>query len=458
MSEESKHLAVADLAALARRRGNRAVWVNDVGEVTWAEFGAAIEAARQECADRRVQPGSVVEVMAEERLGFLAWVFGAAAVGAIVAPLRRASPLVSPWQNFVKIDWRVSDGRLSRVGAGVMATASERLFAELRARGHPGLILATGGTTGTPKLVLHDLAALLATVSVKEGHPWRILPLMRFDHIGGLDMAWQALGRRQILVAPPAKFSPETVAASIERHRVEVLPATPSFLNLLLISGAHRLQNLRSIRIVPYGAEPMPASLLERLRSELPQVEFVQRFGTSETGSLPVHGVGGGLALGREERGFAWKIVEGELWVRSPARALGYLSGETGGFDSDGWFRTGDLAESFPDGAIRIRGRRTDLINIGGEKVLPEEVESALLRHPLVADCRVGPEPNALLGQIVAAEIVWLGTEQDALAVKRQVHDFARDLIAQHKLPTVVRLVKTVDSSSALKKPRNFRP
>ena len=75
----------------------------------------------------------------------------------------------------------------------------------------------------------------------------------------------------------------------------------------------------------------MPAGLLEQLRLAWPQVQFVQRFGTSETGALPVGEAGAGLVLAATAAGFAWKLVEGELWVRSPACALGYLSGKNGG-------------------------------------------------------------------------------------------------------------------------------
>jgi len=155
-----------------------------------------------------------------------------------------------------------------------------------------------------------------------------------------------------------------------------------------------------------------------------------------------------------EKAGYEWNIVDDELWVLSPGRAIGYLSGATGGFDESGWFRTGDLAERLPNGSIRVLGRRTELINVGGEKVLPTEVEDVLLSHPFVADCRVVPEPNAVLGQVVAAEIVWLGPERDAVAVKRQIHEFAADRMARHKLPVVVRLVDGIDATRNLKKPR----
>ena len=348
--------------------------------------------------------------------------------------------------------------RPDRYPAAARAAAAAELFARLRARGHPGLILATGGTTGAAKLVLHDLAVLLATVPVRLRKARRILPLMRFDHIGGLDIAWRALAAGHVLVGPPPAITPEAVAATIERHAVEVLVATPSFLNLMLAADVHHRHTLGSLRTVPYGAEPMPAGLLEQLRLAWPQVRFVQRFGTSETGALPVAEAGDGLVLAATDAGFAWKLVEGEIWVRSPSCALGYLSGENGGFAADGWFRTGDLAERLPDGSVRIVGRREELINVGGEKVVPAEVEDVLHAHPHVADCRVYPERNALLGQVVAAELVWRGPETDPVAVKRALHEFAAGRLARHKLPATVRLVDVLATTDNLKKRRTPSP
>jgi non-ribosomal peptide synthetase component E (peptide arylation enzyme) len=98
------------------------------------------------------------------------------------------------------------------------------------------------------------------------------------------------------------------------------------------------------------------------------------------------------------------------------------------------------------------------LINVGGEKVLPGEVEGVLLAHTLVADCKVGAAANAVLGQVVAADIVWRGPERDALAVKRRLHEFAAGRLARHKLPAVVRLVATIDATRNLKKVRGSSP
>jgi acyl-CoA synthetase (AMP-forming)/AMP-acid ligase II len=458
MPEVSTHLVASEVLALSQERGSREVWVNDVGAVTWAEFGASVEMVHQRCLNNRVRHDSVVEIVVEERLGFLASVLGAAAARVVVAPIRERDESASLLRSYVEVDWRVTESNIEPVRKGTTTASARQLLDKLRGRRHPGLILATGGTTGTPKLVLHDLASLLATIPVKNGKPRRLLPLMRFDHIGGLDMAWRALGSGHVLVAPPEHITPDRVAAAIELHKVEVLPATPSFLNLLLIAEAHKTRDLTSLRTIPFGAEPMPAPLLERLRLALPQVDFVQRFGTSETGTLPVRSVGKGMMLDDGSNRFAWKIVAHELWVRSPSQALGYLSGDIGGFRSDGWYRTGDLAETLSDGSLHILGRRTEIINVGGEKVMPCEVESALLRHPMIVDCRVDSKPNALLGQVVAVDVVWRGEEQDTIAVKRNIHEFARDKLAPHKLPAFVKLVKVIGSSPTFKKLRRSDP
>jgi acyl-CoA synthetase (AMP-forming)/AMP-acid ligase II len=448
-------LSVESIPLLMKQRAGSELWLDETGALRWLQFGAAIEQATRTCREAGVESGDIVVTSGQSTLESLVWLFGAAAAGAIVAPLRHDRlGEVQDWKNFVEIGWHEWEGRLERVRHGTVSPVAADLINELRRRNHPGLILATGGSTGSPKIVLHDLTALLSTVPVRNGAPVRTLPLMRFDHIGGLDMAWRALAGRQILVAPPAEITPVAVAGKIERCRVEVLPATPSFLNLLMLAGVHTTHDLSSLRVVPYGAEPMPAGLLQRLRTAFPEVEFVQRFGTSETGALPVRDEGAGLVLRGEQAGYAWKVVDGELWVRSPARALGYLSGETSGFDTSGWFRTGDLAEEISDGAIRVLGRREAMINVGGEKVMPGEVEEVLLGHPLVADCRVSARASALLGQVVTAEIVWRVPEVDALSVKQALHSFAARLLPRHKLPTTVRLVSAVGTTRNLKKSR----
>jgi acyl-CoA synthetase (AMP-forming)/AMP-acid ligase II len=455
----SAHLEAGKVSELAQNRGDLGIWMDETGVTSWSEFGIEVERVRSLCLAAGVSQGSVVVTPSRQELGDLVWMFAIAGCGGIVAPLRpsRAAEAGS-WARWFEVHWRVEEGCLMRCAKGATTPAAERLFEKLRSSGHPGLILATGGTSGKPKLVLHDLSALLATIPLGLRDSRRVLPLMRFDHIGGLDMAWRAMAAGHAIVAPPRNISADSVAQTVARHRVEVMAATPSLLNLLLMAGVHKIYDLTSLRTVPYGAEPMPDSLLARLRTALPGVDFVQRFGTSETGSLPVRAGRAGLELSRGHHGFEWRVVDNELHVRSPARALGYLTGETGGFEADGWFRTGDVAEEVSGGGIVVKGRRQDVINVGGEKVLPSEVEDLVLSHRFAEQCRVFGIPNALMGQVVAAEIVWRGAEDDPVAVKRALRESLPDEDDRRKLPTVVHLVDGIEFTRNLKTVRTAAP
>lgn len=457
------------LQAYADFAPEQVLWSSLAGDVTWRCWIERVEGAVAVLRSAGVVAGDVVVTPGESTVETLVWLFGCVRVGAVVMPLRKEREAEAlSWQAFVPLRGWVHDGEFAPAAPPPLPSAEPPLLRRLRATAHPGLILGTGGTTGRPKLVLHDLKRLLGSIPVSLSRSRSLLPLMRLDHIGGLDMVWRALAGGHMVVQPPIPLSPDAIGETVARFRVEVLPATPSLLSMVLISGAFERHDFSSLRTVPYGAEPMPASLLERLRGALPNVTFLERFGTSETGAIPVANVRGGMRLvGTRSPGnkaglptesgdeFEWKVTEGELWVRSPARALGYLTGESGGFQEDGWFRTGDLAECDDDGVVRVLGRKQDLINVGGEKVLPAVVEDVLLTHPHVVDCRVFPQGNALLGQVVAVEVVWRGeVVGGALGVKRELHQFARAKLAPHQLPVVVRLVTAIAETQHFKKAR----
>src|SRR5262249_21130575 len=121
--------------------------------------------------------------------------------------------------------------------------------------------------------------------------------------------------------------------------------------------------------------------------------------------------------------GFEHKIVDGVLWIRSPSAMLGYLNAPSP-FDADGWFNTQDLVER--DGEyIRILGRKSELINVGGEKVHPTEVENVLLQIDNIKDVRGAGRPKRVTGEAVAAKIPPLAREAPG-ALKRRVRQFCR--------------------------------
>jgi len=151
--------------------------------------------------------------------------------------------------------------------------------------------------------------------------------------------------------------------------------------------------------------------------------------------------------------GFEHKIVDGMLWVRSASAMLGYLNAPSP-FDADGWFNTQDLVER--DGEyIRILGRKSELINVGGLKVHPTEVENILLELDNIKDVTVRGQPNPVTGEVVAARITTLVPE-DVEALKRRVRLFCQGRLERYKMPAVIDVVEEEHHGARFKKTRNL--
>jgi acyl-coenzyme A synthetase/AMP-(fatty) acid ligase len=224
---------------------------------------------------------------------------------------------------------------------------------------------------------------------------------------------------------------------------------------MLLIARAHERHDLSSLRRVTYGTEPMPASTLAALERALPGAQLKQTYGLTELGVLPTRSRdSGSLWLELGGVGCQTRVVDGVLWVRSETAMLGYLNAPSP-FHGDGWYNTQDAVEV--DGRfVRVVGRVTELINVGGQKVYPSEVESTLLEMDNVCDATVWGEPSAVTGQVVAARVTLLDPE-DAGALERRMHRFCRDRLAPYKVPAVVDVVQGHHHGPRFKKVRPGR-
>ena len=183
-------------------------------------------------------------------------------------------------------------------------------------------------------------------------------------------------------------------AEAISKYKVELLPATPSFLNLLIASKMYENFDLSSLKRITYGTEVMPQSTLDRMHQTFPQVKLLQTYGLSEVGVLHSQSRGDGstwVRVGGD--GFQTRVVDGILWIKSSYAMIGYLNAPSD-FDEDGWFNTHDQVEVDGD-YFRILGRETDLINIGGQKVYPAEIESIILELDNIEDVAIFGEKHA---------------------------------------------------------------
>ncbi|MFI1681998.1 class I adenylate-forming enzyme family protein [Streptomyces sp. NPDC020607] len=309
------------------------------------------------------------------------------------------------------------------------------LLTKLAGAGEAGLLLFSSGSTGESKAALLSLPRLLGGFRASP-RPRRTLQFMALDHIGGVNTLFRTLLGGGTVVTEPRR-TPKHACAAIEQHRVQVLPTTPTFLNMLLLSGAHRDHDLSSLELVTYGTEPMREVTLAQAAKAFPGVRFKQTYGLTETGILPTRSAASdSLRMDVGGHGFTTDVRDGVLWIKSPSSMLGYLNAPSP-FDEDGWLNTGDAVEVADDGTLRVLGRLSALINVGGEKVSPTEVENVLLRAPDVGDVIVSGRPNAVTGEIVVAAVEATGTEEPQ-ALSRRLRRFCAEHLPPHKVPAVI--------------------
>jgi len=332
----------------------------------------------------------------------------------------------------------------------VNRTASHELYARLRLLGHPGLVLFSSGSTGKSKAAVHDMVPLMEKFKVPR-HRLRTISFLLYDHIGGINTMLYTLSNGGCLVTVSDR-SPDGVLRTVEAHRVQLLPTSPTFINLVLISEAYKLYKLDSLETLTYGTEPMPKSTLQRFHQLFPHIRLVQTYGLSEVGILRSKSKSSDslwVKIGGE--GFETRVVNGILHIKAQSAMLGYLNSPSP-FTEDGWMNTGDYVEV--DGEyMRFLGRQSEIINVGGEKVYPAEVESVIQELDNVAEVTVFGETNPITGNIVCAKVT-LSRDEDHKSFTKRLKSFCRQRLQNYKVPIKVFIANERQHSNRFKKVR----
>ena len=408
--------------------------------VTYDQVGKTVEAFGVRLGAEGVSPGDRVALLADYSPEVFCLILALARNTSIVVPISPAAVVeeaaalaICGCDWFARFD---AEGREVTFSRHTIA-AENPLIEGLIAEGKPGLVLFSSGSTGKPKGILHDFDRV-ADKFRKARAATRAIPFLMIDHFGGVNTIL-AITSSLGTVVTVADRSAASICAAIARHKVELLPATPSFLTMLMASGLYREFDLSSLKRITYGTEVMPQSTLNRLRATFPAVELQQTYGLSEVGVLRSQSRNDGslwVRVGGD--GFETKVVDGILWIRSDYAMVGYLNAPSE-FDAEGWFNTQDQVEVDGD-YFKILGRVTDIINVGGQKVYPAEVEDVILELENVADAAVFGEPHALLGQIVVAKVV-LDAPEPAEALKKRIRAACLARLANYKAPAKVQIV-----------------
>ena len=409
---------------LQRRRGNRDDPFFARGPDTLCLDEVAEAADPAELGS--VRPGDVVGLVGDFDRRSLARLLLLLDRGVILVPLTADTRSQHrAYREAAEVEWWIEGGEVRRVGPPPRGP----LLRELRATGQGGLVLFTSGTTGRPKAILHRSETFLQRFRTPRP-ALRTLGFLRFDHIGGLNTLLHSLFNGGLVVAPESRTA-EGILEACRAHAVELLPTTPTFLRMLLFGGLVPEAVPASLRVITYGTERMDPATLSELCHLLPEVDFRQTYGMSELGILRVRSEArDSLFMRVGGEGVETRVEDGTLRIRAANRMQGYLNADSP-FDAEGWYDTGDLVEEKGD-FYRVLGRRDEVINVGGLKVLPAEVEAVVLRWPGVERVRVEGRPNPLTGQHVEMRVAGrLEAEEDRKALREHL----RAVLPPHQRP-----------------------
>ncbi len=324
----------------------------------------------------------------------------------------------------------------------------------------PVVLMYTGGTTGLPKGVLLDQRAQMLNLyhvaqawSFDDSYTYlHQTPMFHAASMGGI-LGIPASGGTSTFVAA---FEPGAVMAAIEAHGVTMTVMVPTMIGLMMMHPEYRPERLASLKVLTYGASPMPQALLGRILADLPTVDLYQGYGMTEACAVLTilgpdeHRAGGDRlrSAGRPAVGVSLSIQDedgnehptgesGEVCARAGNFMREYWNqpGATEEVFAGGWYHTGDAGYLDDDGYLFLVDRVKDMIVTGGENVYSSEVENAVASHPAVAQVAVIGIPHEVWGEAVHAVVV---LRPGATATEAEIIDHARPAIAGYKLPKTV--------------------
>ena len=421
-----------------RCQGDRECLVCDGTSFSYADLLREVDSARDRIVALGAWPGRVVALRADYSLQSVAALCALLAAKTAVAMLPRdrdPGSLLADCHATGVLDidplgrwnWAALPGQPD----------SHPLLTALQTTGDAGIVLFTSGSTGRPKAALQSLHRFLGKFA-RPGKSFRTLAFLLFDHVAGLDTLFYTLANGGTVVVTRDR-SPPAISRLIEEAKVEVLSASPTFLRLLCLAGGDGERDLSSLKIITYGSEPMDPRTLRLLNDRFPSCRISQKYGTTETGSpRSASRDNDSLWLKLGGDGMETKVIDGVLYLRSEGAILGYLNAPSP-VDADGWYCTGDLVDV--DGEwIRFRGRSSDRINVGGEKVSPAEVEQVILELDFVREAVVTGAANPIMGQVVAATVA-LTSAMDEREALRSIRVHCRSRLARHMVPVRIDFV-----------------
>ena len=346
-----------------------------------------------------VKQGDVVAIISDFNLKSIQTILRLIDLKAIIVPLTKDT---KAYHNYffssALVDFVIENDTIFKINH----KKENDLINILRSKNHAGLILFSTGTTGKQKAILHDLTLFLKRFETPRP-TLKTINFLLFDHIGGINTLFHTLYNRGTVIVPVSR-TVDSILKTCKDYNVELLPTTPTFLRLMLMSNSFPDKIPDCIKIITYGTERMDQFTLDELCKNLPKIEFRQTFGMSELGIIRAKSEARNslfMKIGGE--GVETRVVDNILQIRSKSRMIGYLNAPSP-FDPEGWYNTKDVVE-VKKNLYKITGRNSDIINVGGLKFMSSDVEKIVLEHPSILFAKVLVKNNPFTGQHVELSV-----------------------------------------------------
>lgn len=473
--------------AVVRRHASRTAIVEGDRALSYADLERRARALAEALHEGGVAPGHRVAVMLPNGSACVASYLAVVRAGAVVVPLNdryergelvrfltasRASCLVTsaesgPLARSVLDDIGAQGALLVVDGGGMVVSSRGRAVSAAAApppnAAAPVLHQFSSGSTGRPKSIVRTHANLVAeldafarTLAFSPGD--RFLGVTPFSHVNGLMRSMLASLHAGATLYPLPRFERQAVARLIEDHRLSVFIAVPLMFTMLTRGHAERRADLSSLRWCVSGSAPLPRALNVAFHDSF-GLYVRQLYGSTETGTISVNTLPDVRetleSVGRPLAGVAVDVFAddgrptadgevGELGIRSPAAIRGYDEADAPERTAfrDGYYLTGDLGRKDRDGLLYLVGRKTLLINRGGYKVNPREIEELLESHPKIAEAVVLGVPTPFGDERIRAVVV-----TSAPCTEAEIVEHCRGRIADFKIPSTVEIRDSLPKS-----------
>lgn len=308
-------------------------------------------------------------------------------------------------------------------------------------------VIPTSGTTNNPKLVAHTFESLTKTskknIDIGSKYVWGLtFDIYRFS---GIQVFLQALSGGSSIIVPESNYSIKEILELFIENKCNIISATPSFYRKVLMT---KESNNLTLKRATLGGEISDESILIALKNKFKDIKLTHIYASTE--------VGVGFAVTDEKAGFPLEYIKNAigniklkidenslLWINPGKEIQNYIQKKSM-YSDEGFINTGDLVK-VENERVYFIGRQSGSINVGGNKVQPEEVEAKLLESNLIQTAYVYAKKNPIMGSLVCAEVIPKDLDIDKTVVKKQILEYCRNNLESFKIPAILKIVDDLE-------------